>query len=313
MYERGIRNMQSNLDSYKKIFIEAASGLGYNENTVYDKLDETALANGYCDAEEAGDETKRNQYYSALMLRYWYKIYKYIDNSKSCRLEDVDFISWLSEAISAALYYKSWRHPGKAVSNDKKAVDKIINRCCSSVRLIHYQEFNKDKRKINFLTQSIEEDKDKYGNASKSTAVSYDNENSFVTDLVDMYVRENKILEAIIVDFIGFQDVLKQQKTSFVQIENVIDEEDPDKVKEVKSKEYRYSYSFDKNKLKNRLLGIDQSYLEYFANNYIQDGQREIFEDTSNKLLNKKIKSAEIKMSIDNTLLDLSSRLSKNL
>ena len=81
-------NMNS-LDSYKQNFIKSASGL---KN--YDKLNEYELVEGYCNAEDSGDELLRNQYYSALMLRYWYKIYSYIETCKFLRLEDVEYISW---------------------------------------------------------------------------------------------------------------------------------------------------------------------------------------------------------------------------
>ena len=57
-------------DMYKD-FVNAASGLGD-----YQAISKTDLANGYCDADEANDEIKRSQYFAALMLRYWYKIYE---------------------------------------------------------------------------------------------------------------------------------------------------------------------------------------------------------------------------------------------
>lgn len=263
--------MESTLDLYKKQFIECASGLGYNNKTIYEKLDETELANGYCDALDNGDNLKKNQYYAALMLRYWYKIFKYKESCKSTRLEDVDYIDWLSDALDIAFQYRDWKNPEKPIFKDPKAVDKIINRCCFSVRGLYYQEFNKDKRKINYLTTSIEDQKEKFGNASESNVGVYDNNVSLVNSLIDLYLKENKVLEAIIIDNISNQDSYKEERDSYYTEEVALGDEDKESPKLIKTKNYKYKYSFDKRKLIRNLTHLNDKYFSYFKNNYLYE------------------------------------------
>ncbi len=303
--------MESVLDSYKRLFVENAGGLGYTKDTVYEKLDETALANGYIKAEEEHNELAKNQYYSALMLRYWYKIYKYKESCKSLRVEDTEFITWLSEALYATLYYKDWLNPNKPVSKDKKAVDKIINRCCFSVRGRKYQEANKDKRKLNYMTLSIEDSKEKYGNSSKLDPSACDSNNLFVDGIVDMYVRENKLLEAMIVDHIGYQDVFKENKTT--KTHTVLEKNDEGELEEVSDKYYKYSYSFDAKKLKNKMLKIDDEYLRYFYETYIDESAIKTFDEFKELFHKNWFTPSAIYKKVNSTLEDLYNKISKSM
>ena len=107
-------------DVYKS-YIESASALGN-----YQALSKTELANGYCDADESGNEEKRDQYFSALMLRYWFKVFKLIESSKSARLEADDFATWLSEALLLGLKYRKWRDPSNKLYMDPNGPDKVF-------------------------------------------------------------------------------------------------------------------------------------------------------------------------------------------
>ena len=62
-----------------------AAGLGD-----YNLMTKLELANGYCQAEEDGDDMKRSQNWAALTLRSRSKIYEWIQNSKSCKLQTED-------------------------------------------------------------------------------------------------------------------------------------------------------------------------------------------------------------------------------
>ncbi len=83
-----------NIKEIQLTFMRDAAGLGD-----YQGMTKLELANGYCKADEEKDEQKRSQYWSALMLRYWYKIYEWIENSKSCKLQPEDFVDWLHNSL----------------------------------------------------------------------------------------------------------------------------------------------------------------------------------------------------------------------
>ena len=146
-----------------KDFVNAASGLGD-----YQAISKTDLANGYCDADEANDEIKRSQYFAALMLRYWYKIYEW-SKEKNLRMDVEDFVYWLSDALIGkygAFTYRRWRDPKNKLYNDPDGPDKVINRALYSTRNRHYDYINKDKRRANYYTYSADESIELHGDSA---------------------------------------------------------------------------------------------------------------------------------------------------
>ena len=80
----------------------------------YEQYSIDELADAYCDASDAGDETQKNLYISALLLRFWYTIDKmYKSNTVAPNLEYEDFFGWLYEAIEYACKYRGWRDATK--------------------------------------------------------------------------------------------------------------------------------------------------------------------------------------------------------
>lgn len=112
------------------------------------------LANAYIDNEN--NESLRNAYFSALMLRYWGNIGRYYISSKSSGFTIDECYSWLIEAITYALKMRKWRDPKNPLSKDKNAPDKVINRCIYSRRQYYYYLSNLDKRKSNFNSFSLD-------------------------------------------------------------------------------------------------------------------------------------------------------------
>ena len=263
--------MQSELDLYRQLFIQNTAGLGYTKDTKYEKLDENILVKGYCKALDNHDDIKKNQYYAALMLRYWYKIYKYKESCKFTRLDDVEYINWLNDAFDIVFKYRSWEDPEKGISKDPKAIDKIINRCCFSVRGLHYQNFNKDKRRLNFLCNSIEESLEAYGDASPYNAISYDESISVVDDVINYYLTKNKTLEAVVIDNVAYQDSFREVKK--VDYLEDVDLEDP--TKKIKIKRNSFNYNFDYRKLIKNLRNLNEAYFNYFENKYNFELNRE--------------------------------------
>lgn len=230
----------------QKAFIENASALGD-----YQAMSKTELANGYCDydeamrAAEAANNRKeaerckaiRDAYHSALMLRYWYKIFEWQKNSSSLNLDYVDYMGWLDDSLWVAFYYRMWRYEYKAVvkhgvfiewkldSNgnripnpyylDVNAPDKIINRCCGSMRGRVYQYYNKDKRKCDVQTFSIDNMLEDYGDSASKTMECYteDNHNEGLYSLVQYFVEREQLIEALIIDGVANYSTFTEEKT----------------------------------------------------------------------------------------------------
>lgn len=226
------------LTDYKKNFQKFAEALGDYEN-----ISTTDLANGYCDADEAlkatKDETlkkqyeiKRSQYYSALMLRYWYKIFEYAKSCASARVEIEDFVSWMDDSFYWAFRYRAWRTPYKydftkdkyrldengekipePLYGDPNGPDKIFNQCFSSTRGRQYQHTNKEVRKINWTSSSIDALEESVGD--HASILGTEEETPYYKEIVQNLLEKSKIMEALVVDSILRCDIWDetQEKT----------------------------------------------------------------------------------------------------
>ena len=121
----------------------------------WQKMNKNDLINLYLEKEN--DESLRDAYFSAIMLRYWGNIGKFYIQSKSSGFTIEDCYSWLVEAIRIGLKYRRWKDPDNPLSKDPNAPDKVINRCLFSIRRYHYYLSNRDKRKINHTTLSLDQ------------------------------------------------------------------------------------------------------------------------------------------------------------
>lgn len=274
-------------------FIRCARGLGD-----YQSLTKQELANGYCQADEDGNENLRSQYWSALLLRYWYKIFEWMENSKSCKLQPEDFVDWLNNSLVDAFYYRSWwweyesvvQHGkfveykldenGNKIPNkhywklDPNAADKSINYFCAARRGKEYQALNKQKRKTNILTYSLDANLEEVGDSALERAGAiYSPEHSNVVQyIVSKFLNQGRSIEALILDGIANQDSFKETTTSHYEIDRkeVIDEDTGEiKVVETKEKVYDYSSTFDPRKLVKHLNTINQDFMKnYFSIEY---------------------------------------------
>lgn len=221
-------------------FYMSASRLGD-----FQSMSKTELANGYCDADDANDTVKRDQYYSALMLRYWFKVFDFAEKSDFARLELEDFVSWLSESLDIGLKYRRWRDPSNPLSKDPNAPDKVFNRCFFSTRRRWYAHFNKNKRKINYLADSIDRQVDTFDDAAD--IVIQNTEDVGVQDagvsIVEALVRGGKVVQALIIDAIAHQDTFNYN---------------------AKKRDYLFSPS----KVVEHLNTIDSRYINYFNSTY---------------------------------------------
>lgn len=314
----------------QKAFAADASRLGD-----YSLLTKTELANGYCDADEAaaaaraaGDKAEeakqeilRSAYHSALMLRYWYKIFEWMQNSMSLHLEPSDFVGWLADSFYVVFYYRVWRYENEAIVKhgrfidwkrdssgnlipnkywyiiDPNAPDKIINRCCGSMRGRVYQFYNKDKRRAGVTAESIESMIEEAGDSAAIYGGCYEDapQMNGIECLISAMLSRGEYIEALIVDGIAYQDSFKAKKIERdVRIQTEFGEVVTEKQTEKLS-------IFDARKLVKHLTHIDSQFISNFCKQYsVQKEQAdEIFEKlqkTSNPKLYKCIEKTLIEI-----------------
>lgn len=174
------------------------------------------LADAYCEATDTNNETLKDIYISALILRFWSKIDKmYKSNTVAPCLEYEDFFEWLYEAIEYACKYRGWKDPTKNLN-----AQQCINKCINTIQLQKYYNLRLDKNKaVNHCTSMDapiccgEDDEAKtLGDMLESEEFVDDHSADDVMMLVQSYLNKNKIIEAIIIDNIAFNDVQKHFK-----------------------------------------------------------------------------------------------------
>ena len=181
----------------------------------YEQYSIDELADAYCDAVDNGDETLKDIYISALILRFWYTIDKmYKANSVAPSLEYEDFFWWLYEAIEYACKYRGWKDPSKRLN-----AQQCINKCIETIKLQKYYDLRLDKRKTVNHCCSIDTPISGEGDEGKTLGDLLESEETFddhsddaAIMLVQSYINRNKIIEAILLDNIAFNDVQKHFK-----------------------------------------------------------------------------------------------------
>lgn len=195
-------------DSYK-LFVERAMIVpNFKPGTKEECNDIQLLANGYLYAESKSDKRLMEGYLSALIVRYWYMIPYFQEKSASLRLEYDDIISWIYLGIIKAFKYRGW------VDGNESSAEKCINRCLDSIRLNAFQESNTDTRKINYISYSLEESCEKFGDSADGLFVE-DTDNTFnIEYLVSRKLTKKDVLSALIIDSICFNDCFSKDSFS---------------------------------------------------------------------------------------------------
>jgi hypothetical protein len=175
------------------------------------------LANAYCDAVDTQNAPLKDIYISALILRFWFTIDKmYKSNTVAPSLEREDFFWWLYEAIEYACKYRGWRDPEKNLN-----AQQCINKCITTIQLQKYYNLRLDKRKVANYCCSMDDPVSMGDNSDSAQTIAdlLESEESVddhsaddVMRLVQSYINRNKIIEAIIIDSIAFNDVQKHFK-----------------------------------------------------------------------------------------------------
>lgn len=256
---------KNTLQDIKQQFIDCAAGLGD-----YDSISKTDLANGYCDADEAGDELKRSQYYSALMLRYWHKIYEYAKSCASMRLELEDFVGWMDDSFYWAFRYRRWRDPNNPLHDDPNGPDKVFNQCFFSTRGRYYQHSNKEVRRANWTSTSLDALEESVGD--HSTVLETSDPTNPEKELIQKLLGKSKVMDALVIDGILHQDVFDDIETRETMQVGTYDED---------SEEYQYhnesytkhTYQFNLKKLVKHIKHLDRDFTDYFTRFYDLDEQ----------------------------------------
>ena len=310
----------------QKNYTQEASLLGDYQN-----MSKTYLANQYCDCEEAmwaaNDKSEhdfydamRGRYLSALMLRYWYKAVNWKNgDASSLNYSDEDYANMLYMSLWVAFYYKQWRYEYKAevkdgkfidwkydeegnripnpyyYVNDDTAVDKIINRCCMSWRGREYQKMNKDVRKANVLLYSLDAQQENVGDCALESCGCFSEPEirDGTRDIVDLYLKRNDYIEALVIDGIVHNDVFKVEKNIK---DNIYYDEDGNEQKN----EVTINHSiFDKRKLAKHLRELTDNDLTVFCERY------DIIDKEPLMSKFKKLTGTKINQYIDKTLIEI--------
>lgn len=182
----------------------------------YESYSIDELADAYCEAVDTGNATLQDVYISALILRFWYTIDKmYKSNTVAPCLDYEDFFEWLYEAIEYACKYRGWKDPAKGLN-----AKQCINQCIETIKLQKYYNLRLDKNKtINHCTSMDApicgdgDDAEKtLGDTIEDESVDFGDSTDAVVSLVQSYINRNKIIEAILIDNIAFNDVQRHFK-----------------------------------------------------------------------------------------------------
>ena len=230
----------------------------------YEKYTIDELADAYCDAVDNNKKLEKDIYISALILRFWFTIDKmYKSNTVVPSLEYEDFYCWLYEAIEYACKYRGWKDPNKHLN-----AQQCINKCINTIKLQKYYDLRLDKRKIINHTVSLsapvggesETDADKTIGDTLEAEQSIEDYTSAegAISLIQSYINNNKLIEAVLLDNIAFNDVQRHFK-------KVI------KTKNAEGKDFKYteySSEFWPYQLVKIVSKLPASYKRYFQSRY---------------------------------------------
>lgn len=176
------------------------------------KIDE--LATNYCLAVDTGDEYGKSVYLSALILRFWYQINKMYMANPTLGYTREDFLDVLVDGIYKACEprYRAWMNPEKKVN-----AQQCLNMCIQTKLRERYYFANLDKHRANQNIISLEAPLNSDSEESNTLADILESEDTFDYGLESLYIVQdyldnNKIIEAIILDTIAFQDTFRHNK-----------------------------------------------------------------------------------------------------
>ena len=245
------------LEEVKRSYVLRANSIVPN----WKDLDVNTLCNLYIEHEN--NESERDGYFSAIMLKKWGYIGRHYTNSKASGFSIEQCYDMVCDAVLYILKMRKWLDPNNKLYGDKSGPDKCLNRCIFSARQRDYYLSNRDKRKINFGNVSLDTIIENVGDHSEiledeDFSSEEDLQQSiFSKSLVVQMFNKNKIIEALILDNILNDDCfVTKVKTE----EMIIDDE----VEEYKT----YQNNFKLGKLVNNLYNYDADIIREICYTY---------------------------------------------
>ena len=225
----------------------------------------TELADRYCEAIDGNKSDLANEYFSALVLRFWCKIQKaYTKNKAALRVSKEDCYDWVISSIMMACDKSARIWQKNSNINAQQAINQVFS---TRFEKMAYYESNLLKNKGAHVTCSLDEpignqDDDK-GHTLGDFIADETNEiekEGDVTGFIQSLLDKDKVVEAIIFDNIADpdKDVFKYKKKT-IKTTNAAGE----KVKYIK-----HTSEFWEFKLMKELNELDGNYKNYFLAKY---------------------------------------------
>lgn len=225
----------------------------------------TELADGYCEAIDGNKSDLANEYFSALVVRFWGKIQKaYTKNKAALKVSKEDCYDWVISSIMMACDKSARIWQKNTNINAQQAINQVFS---TRFEKMAYYESNLLKNKGAHVTCSLDEpignqDDDK-GHTIGDLIADETNEiekEGDVTGFIQSLLDKDKVVEAIIFDNIADpdKDVFKYKKKT-IKTTNA----DGEKVKYTKRTSEFWEF-----KLMKELNELDGNYKNYFLAKY---------------------------------------------
>lgn len=183
----------------------------------YEKYSIDELANAYCEADDTHNTTLSGVYFSALLLRFWYQIPKLATELKDYKVDYLDCYDGVVDALvqACAKDNRKWQYTDLSA---EQVINQILRTRFKAAKIY---EANLQKNAGRHLEVSM--DAPIYGGLGddaemtladtlEDDRVDYGAEADSVIMFIQNYINNNKIIEAILIDNIAFNDVQKHYK-----------------------------------------------------------------------------------------------------
>lgn len=194
---------------FKKDLVLAAKRLGdINDFELWPK-DETKLANGYLEAEANKNEYMKEAYIAGLMLRHWKDVNRVYTKCRTCDSRNTlaDFTTIIYERIMYAFKYKAWLKEGSKL-NAQQCINMAISTEVKNQMYFSNLQKNLSNATCNnvSLDKTIGTSSDDRETTIGDTIADPESDGfqfSKVDGIIQDYINQNKIIEAIVIDTIS--------------------------------------------------------------------------------------------------------------
>lgn len=230
------------------------------DHTKWEDLE--AIMNLLCEMKDSGNKVVEGWCTCAVVLRFMFMRERLRLKSPLYSDNWTDYINLIYEGIELACKYRAWQTKGTNVIA-------CIRQSLETARLRWQYDANLDKHKASYNTMSLEDTLSEDNEVTRSTEFleivedetadpANDDGEAGARAIVQMYVDKNKLVEAVILDTIAFNDVDREVKTTVTSVDK-----DGNEIKTIqKHKEF---WEFKAAKL---LRALPDSYPQYFSHLY---------------------------------------------